>query len=149
MIAFGLVFVIGLFVFLKNDGIKSEISENVEISVNGKRLELEFARTAFQITQGLSDRSSMPTGHGMLFVFEWPGIEMFWMNRMRFPLDIVWMRGGTVVDRATLPAPADGEDPAAYTPSVAADRVLELNAGEADGYGLRAGVYVDALEAVW
>lgn len=115
-------------------------------TVNGQELMLEIADEPHEITQGLSDRASMPAGHGMLFVFEQADVYPFWMNRMHFPLDLIWMNDGVVVDMVTLPPPKFGEVPRTHTPKSRADRVLELNAGEATGYGLRVGSPVDGLE---
>ena len=114
--------------------------------VNGKRLALEIADEPDEITQGLSDRESMPRGHGMLFVFNQADVYPFWMNRMHFPLDIIWINDGVVVDIVTLPPPKFGEVPRTYTPKNAADTVLELNAGEAAERGLRVGAPVDGLD---
>ncbi len=121
-------------------------AEEYAVTVNGQSLTVELADEPDEITQGLSDRESMPRGHGMLFVLEPAGVYPFWMNRMHFPLDIIWINGGVVVDVVTLPPPKVGELPATHRPNVVADRVLELNAGEAAVYGLRIGQTVDGLE---
>jgi uncharacterized membrane protein (UPF0127 family) len=121
-------------------------AEEYTVTVNGQSLTVELADEPDEITQGLSDRDSMPLGHGMLFVLEPAGIYPFWMNRMHFPLDILWINDGVVVDMVTLPPPKFGEVPRTYTPKNVAGLVLELNAGEAAGYGLRVGSPVDGLE---
>ena len=136
---------VGLVFFFSFDA-TSKQGELHQAVLNGKVVQLEIADEPDEITQGLSDRESMPRGHGMLFVLEPAGVYPFWMNRMHFPLDIIWINGGVVVDVVTLPPPKVGELPATHRPNVVADRVLELNAGESTVYGLRIGQTVDGLE---
>lgn len=109
---------------------------------SGQRLTLDVADTTSTREQGLSDRPSMATSSGMLFVFDTPGDYPFWMNRMRFPLDIIWLEQGTVVDEVTLPPPANGAPPAIHDPGVQADRVIELNAGQASANGIGLGTHL-------
>lgn len=137
--------VVGL-VFFFSFGTTDQRGEPHQAVLNGRIVLLEIADEQDEITQGLSDRTSMPAGYGMLFVLEPPGIYPFWMNRMHFPLDIIWINDGVVVDVVTLPPPQVGELPVTHRPKVVADSVLELNAGEATGYGLRVGSTVDGLE---
>ena len=113
------------------------------ITVNKKPLTLEIVSDGPAVTEGLGDRDSMPLDHGMLFLFAAPDRYTFWMRHMHFPLDILWIQDGTVVDMATLPPPQSWEIPATYKPKVSADHVLELNAGQANAYGLRLGSSVE------
>jgi uncharacterized membrane protein (UPF0127 family) len=118
-----------------------------EIRLHDRVLMLELADTPAERERGLSDRSSMRTDHGMLFVFPKPDTYTFWMPRMHFDLDIIWLQGSRVVDVVRLPAPrTSGETPARHTPVEPADRVLELVAGQAAVYGLSAGVSVPELQ---
>lgn len=125
---------------------RADMLQTVEITLHGRPLVLEIADTQSKRTQGLSDRSSMRTDHGMLFVFPKPERYTFWMPRMQFDLDIVWLNGDRVVDVARFSAPKDGEEPARYAPKEEADRVLELVAGQASVYGLVSGVDVPVLQ---
>ncbi|MSR84971.1 DUF192 domain-containing protein [Candidatus Uhrbacteria bacterium] len=109
------------------------------ISINNKPLTLEIVSDPADVKQGLSDRPSMPLGHGMLFLFAVPDRYTFWMPRMHFPLDILWIQDGVVVDMTTLPTPKSLGIPASYKPKTAADHVLELKAGQAEAYGLSIG----------
>ncbi len=100
------------------------------LDVNGTQIKAEFVSSPADIQQGLSDRESMPRDQGMLFELGFRDFHTFWMNRMHFPLDIIWIDGNTVVDIAeNLPAPKFGEIPYTYTPKAEADTVLEVNAG--------------------
>jgi hypothetical protein len=106
-------------------------------------LRIEIADSDPARTQGLSGRESMDADAGMLFVFDASGIYPFWMKDMKFPLDMVWIDDGKVVDVATLRQPVPTElVPPSHIPSVKASLVLELNAGKATELGLVKGTYV-------
>lgn len=113
-------------------------------TLNGKTLQMEVVSTEADVQEGLSDRPSMPMDQGMLFMFAKAERYSFWMPRMHFPLDIIWIQDGRVVDIAkNMPAPSRFDlAPATYTPTAAADRVLEVNAGQAEAYGLTIGATV-------
>ncbi len=105
---------------------------------NGTTLTFEVARTVQEQEWGLSHRTSLPLNQGMLFVFPTPSIYTFWMKDTLIPLDIVWINHDQIVDSVTL-QPQQGNDIPQYTPHVQADRVLEVNAGQAEANGLTLG----------
>ncbi len=115
------------------------------VQVDDQTLKLEFAQTEAQVTQGLSDRLNMTDDEGMLFLLGESKVYPFWMNRMHFPLDIIWIKDGQVVEIAyDLPPPAQTAGiPVTHTPDVEANEVLELNAGGAKKYDLHVGSNVD------
>lgn len=97
-------------------------------------LVLEHAASPLARARGLSYRDDLPEGRGMLFSFGTAQRHSFWMKGMRFPIDIVWLREGEVVDvTADVPPPADASilDLKTYMPVVPADQVVELPAGYA------------------
>ncbi len=110
--------------------------------VGGKTIRLLIARTPAQVTKGLSGHDRLPEDMGMLFYFNKPDRYTFWMPDMKFPLDIVWLRGSVVQETVQLDAPVPGLPIPIYTPSSTADRVLELDAGLAARYGLVPGAKV-------
>lgn len=82
----------------------------------------------------------------MLFELGVRDIHAFWMNRMHFPLDIIWIDGDTVAEIAEhVPAPKFGEIPYTHVPKAEADRVLELNAGVVAELGLKVGDTIGGL----
>ena len=97
--------------------------------------------TPEQRQQGLSGRPSLASGAGMLFVFESPMPLQFWMKRMQFPLDFVWIGADCTVgeiSRNVPPPPPDAEesDVARISPQGDMQYVLEINGGEAAVLGL-------------
>lgn len=162
-IAFPLVF--GMFFFtdlytryvLREQGFQAAIGSMVKVRkiekleeqvilIYGRRFTVEVADTRAATRQGLSDRESMERDRGMLFELDYRDIHPFWMNRMHFPLDIIWIDGYTVVEIVeNLPAPSFGQIPVTYRPSIEADKVLELNAGIVEETGLKLGDTIDGI----
>lgn len=63
----------------------------------------ELARTPQQREIGLMGRRSMGASEGMLFVFEQPGVQCFWMKNTLLPLSIAFLADdGTVVNIADM-----------------------------------------------
>ena len=83
-----------------------------------------------------------------MFVYESPRPLQFWMVRMQFPLDFVWIGGDCTVGEISrdIPPPpqnAEDDDIARISPSDEMQFVLEINAGEAEGLGVGVGQAVE------
>lgn len=102
------------------------------------RVTVELARTMPEKVRGLSGRSGLAAGRGMLFVYERPQPIGIWMKDMRFSLDILWIDGGRIVhiERNAPPLEPGGPE-VVYT--AAGSMVLELPAGFAKRHQLRVG----------
>lgn len=84
--------------------------------------------------QGLSGRTELPGGYGMLFVFDVPDRYGFWMKDMLMPIDILWLADdGTIVgiERNVMPSTY----PEAFYPPRPVRLVLETRVGEAAAQG--------------
>ena len=102
----------------------------------------ELARTPEERAQGLSDRDSLASDGGMLFVFDEERIPGFTMRRMRFPLDFIWISADhRVVDvTENVPAPAArGDELSGISPGDPVLWVLEVNAGVVSEEGIGVG----------
>lgn len=96
---------------------------NVEFTV-------EIADTAIARAQGLSGRNKICETCGMLFVFDKPQIQNFWMKDMGFPLDMIFIRDNKVVEIVpNVPIPVAMQDIPRVISSEESDKVLEVNAG--------------------
>jgi uncharacterized membrane protein (UPF0127 family) len=121
----------------------------VRVTIGDDVVRAEVVRSAEEKARGLGGRDGLAPGTGMLFVFDEPGFPAFWMQGMRFDLDLVWARDGRIVDvSADVPRPPPGPDPNAlplpvYRPREPANLVLEVPAGTAAASGWRVG---DRLE---
>jgi hypothetical protein len=95
------------------------------------RVTVEVARTSPEQIRGLSGRPDLKPGNGMLFVYDRPQPVSIWMKDMRFPLDILWIRGGRIVKIVKRAPPLDPHGPE-RTYTAMADLVLEVPAGFTD-----------------
>ena len=110
-------------------------------------VDAELADTPARKQRGLSGRASLPDGQGMLFRYDEPGIQGFWMPDMHFDIDIVWIRAGRIVHvEPDVPHAVAGSLPV-YRPSEPADLVLEVAAGTARRLGWRVGDAVQVERA--
>ncbi len=110
-----------------------------EVVIDGRvTITVEVARTAAEQAKGLSSRSSLSKGNGMLFPFDAAEHRTFWMKGMLIPLDIVWIRKGKIaaID-VNVPPPHSDEAPAVV--SHVADLVLEVPAGFTQEKGISVG----------
>ena len=130
-------------------GTSADAEENTVI-VDGQVFNVDVADTMEKRAQGLSGREPLLEKEGMLFIFPVAGSYGFWMKDMKFDLDIVWIKGDTVVGvTANVPAPFDSAQgkPAGgsmftlqnYYPPAPVDKVLEISAGATAKYGINAG----------
>lgn len=89
---------------------------------------------------GLSQTDFLPQDHGMLFLHDKADYYQFWMKGMKFPLDIIFIQGSTIVTIArNVPLATGDGDPPRYAPTKPADKVLEINAGLSAKYGINEG----------
>jgi hypothetical protein len=85
---------------------------------------------------GLMHRPSMPANHGMLFVFEQPGVHCFWMKNTLLPLSIAFLADdGSIVNIADMPPRSE----ASHCPTKPVRLALEMNQGWFAKRGLKAG----------
>lgn len=105
-------------------------TEGPFVSLNGSKYRVELALSESQQQRGLGGRDSLPANTGMLFVFQDPSVQCFWMKDMLFPIDMLWLdEDGKVLYMAervspdTYPETFCGEGQTKY--------VLELPAGTA------------------
>ncbi|MAE97145.1 MAG: hypothetical protein CL910_21050 [Deltaproteobacteria bacterium] len=116
----------------------------VDVTIGMHRVRAEVADTLALRRRGLSGRRDLPPGRGMLFPYAPPTRPSFWMPDMHFPIDIVWIRDGRIVD-LHVDVPHEVRPPLpTYQPSVPIDWVLEVPAGTARELGWRIGDPVES-----
>jgi uncharacterized membrane protein (UPF0127 family) len=109
----------------------------VKMQLGNKTFTLEVADRTDARTYGLMRRDSMPSDHGMLFVFKSEEKLSFWMKDTRIPLDIVYIdsQGRVVSVKQMKPYDLSG------TPSDGAVQyAIELNKGAAADAGVKPGI---------
>jgi uncharacterized membrane protein (UPF0127 family) len=102
---------------------------------------IELARTEPEREKGLMYRDHLAADAGMLFLFERPSIQTFWMKNTLIPLDMIFIGAdhsvaGVVANAQPLTlTPRNVDEPSQY--------VLEIGGGLAARLGIRAGARVD------
>lgn len=116
---------------------------NKTLSINDAVIKLEIADTPTKRAKGLSDRQSLASDSGMLFVFPKADKYTFWMRGMQFPLDMIWLNSQQVIDvMKNVPSPKAGQTDAElprFQPISPADMVLEVNSGFTDQHNVKVG----------
>lgn len=115
------------------------------LKIGTANISIEIANTSSTRARGLSYRPSLPKDQGMLFVLDAPETVSFWMNEMRFPLDLIWISRGRVVqltDDVPPPAQTDGV-PVTVNSNQIVDRVVEVGAGFIKAHQINIGDIVE------
>jgi len=116
------------------------------------RFRVELANTPDTRSRGLMFRESMPTGAGMLFIYDSPQRATFWMRNTLIPLDMIFTDDtGTVqhVHHEAVPG-----DETTIDGGMGVLTVLEINGGIARAMGIVPGSQMrhpafDAASAAW
>jgi hypothetical protein len=122
---------------------KEEIIPNVKFQ--GVTYRALQARSPEEQRIGLSGRESLSEDEGMLFIFEKARYSSFWMREMKFPLDIIFILDNRVAGVFENLPPAEDEDnsPPTWGGNILSDHVFEVNAGQAEKYGIEVGDKVE------
>ena len=109
------------------------------ISINGINVTMAIASTDEQRIRGLSGIEKMNENEGMLFLFDKPSKQGFWMNKMNFPIDIIWLDSNNKVvhiEKQLEPCKLFLACPV-YNPEVDSLYVIELRSGFADDHSIK------------
>jgi len=98
---------------------------------------LYVADTDKRRVQGLSGVEKLASNEGMLFIFETKAFQSFWMKKMNFPLDFIFLEDERVVDVIENVSP--DSYPKVISPQSQSNRVIEINAGEVERNGIEPG----------
>lgn len=108
----------------------------VELAAGMHRIDAQVAQSAQERQIGLMHRQDMPAHEGMLFVFEQPATQCFWMKNTPLPLTAAFVADdGTIVNLADM-QPLSTESHCSTRP---VRYVLEMNQGWFAKKGLKAG----------
>ena len=144
LLACGILLVAGAFLLLYHP---MPLPSNTHtVTIGDTTVIVEIADTDAAREQGLSDRASLQDGHGMLFVFDKPGHDGFWMKDINFSLDMIFADASgkiVTVDHDLSPDTYNHQDPRAsqvFYPSTPALYVLEVPAGFAAAHNISQGM---------
>jgi uncharacterized membrane protein (UPF0127 family) len=115
----------------------------VKLSAGMHLIDAQVAELPEQRQIGLMHRKDMPEREGMLFVFEQPGTQCFWMKNTLLPLTAAFVADdGRVVNLADMaPQTTDSHcstEPVRY--------VLEMNQGWFSKRGIKAGAQLGGFK---
>jgi uncharacterized protein len=131
--------------------IKSFPGDNIylhaKVVVNGFDVMTDIALTGEQQTKGLDIKNNLTENQGMLFVFQQPYRYGFWMNGMKFPIDIIWLDSNGVVthiEHSLKPCPPASSNLVCptYFPEKDSLYVLETVAGFSMKHNVRLGTHI-------
>jgi uncharacterized membrane protein (UPF0127 family) len=112
----------------------------VKLAAGMHRIDAQVASTPDQRMTGLMHRKEMPQHEGMLFVFEFPSQQCFWMKNTLLPLSIAFIADdGTIVNIDEM-APQTLASHCSLKP---VRYVLEMNKGWFAKKGIKAGHKLD------
>jgi len=115
----------------------------VALSINGHKITAEVAATAQHRATGLMHRFSLRPDHGMLFAFERPQPQSFWMKNTYIPLSIAFIGvDGRILNIDDM-AP---QTETAHWSKGPAMFALEMRRGWFAERGIRAGDRVEGLD---
>lgn len=118
---------------------KSKTASSIRVIATEKfKILVYMADNAEKRTKGLGGLSSIPPDYGMFFIFDGSDYISIWMKDMLFPIDIIWIDENNKIVRIEKNISPETY-PKIFTAPVKARFVLELNAGMAATYGLKAG----------
>lgn len=110
-----------------------------KVTIGDDTFRVSVAITPQEITKGLGGRSALGKDEGMLFAFNNKDRYPFWMKDMNFPIDIIWIEDNVVIDITSDVQVATDSSLPTYQPRSIANKVLEINAGEAEHRNINIG----------
>ncbi len=115
---------------------ESNIPRPVNLFAGMHHVEAELAATLDSRTSGLMHRKSMPTQHGMLFVFPVSAKHCMWMKNTYLPLSVAFLNEQGAIINVEEMEPQTENSHCALKP---ARYALEMNAGWFKNRGLESG----------
>lgn len=114
------------------------------LTIGMHRIDAQLAQTDTQRATGLMHRRDMPEHEGMLFVFEQPGVQCFWMKNTLIPLTAAFVDDdGTIANLADMQPQSE----AMHCSARPVRYVLEVNQGWFTRRKLAAGARLKGLPA--
>ena len=119
--------------------------EKKSVLINGFKVLLAIASNDELRIKGLSGSQMLNENEGMLFMFDKPSKQGFWMNEMKYAIDIIWLDSNSSVvhiEKNLEPCKIFLVCPV-YNPQVDSLYVIELSAGFVDRHSIKNGTIID------
>ena len=101
------------------------------------KIDIEIAGGEQERQEGLMYRKSMSDKQGMLFLFDFPEEQSFWMHNTYIPLDIIYISDKLEIVSIQKNAKPQNDQP--LPSDKPAQYVLDINGGLSDKLGLKPG----------
>lgn len=116
-----------------------------QVAIAGQTFRVEVAADQQSRRRGLMYRTELGEYEGMLFVFDRPGIQRFWMKNTYIPLDILFIADDLTVANVETMVPTSLESVAS---TIAVRYALEVPAGTASRLNITSGTVVEFGEVL-
>lgn len=130
-----------------NQNIPEQPKVDPQVIINGQTFFVEVATDLAVQKKGLSGRDSLGANQGMIFSYPSKSVLVFWMKDMNFNIDLLWVNDDKIVGlERNMLKPVTGtedKDLLNYRSPEAVNRVLEINSGLIDRYGIKIGDKLD------
>jgi len=121
----------------KTNQVQPERPGRIKLTVGQSALWVEVVDNPRSRERGLMFREALPQDEGMLFIFERPQMQSFWMRNCRIPLDIAFIsEQGVIINIRTMKPLDEGPRYHSLAPAL---YVIETNAGWFEQNGIKAG----------
>jgi len=110
---------------------------SIKLSTGMHVLNVEVAQTPEQHQIGLMFRKTMPTNDGMIFVFDRPGQQCFWMKNTLLPLSVAFISDDGAIANIEEMRPQTLDS---HCSTKEVRFVLEMNEGWFTKRGIKAGM---------
>lgn len=123
--------------------------QKIDIKINESSYHVLVAKNIFQQKKGLGKIKELVGFDGMIFPYFVLSRHVIVMRDMNFPIDIIWLKDGVIVDMAPDVKPELGvkeKDLKLYFPRDVANTVLELKAGEIKRNNFKIGDKMELVE---
>ena len=114
----------------------------IPLSINGHKIVVEVATTPQRRSLGLMHRFSLQPDHGMLFVFDYPEFQGFWMKNTFIPLSIAFVGADGKIINVDEMQPHDERTHVSRGPALYA---IEMRKGWFTERGIKSGDVVTGL----
>ncbi|MBU0545961.1 DUF192 domain-containing protein [Patescibacteria group bacterium] len=120
-----------------------------KVLIGGQELTVLVANNDKHLLKGWGDKKDMGLYGGMLFIYPTKTQHAIIMRDMQFPIDILWLSDGEIIDIAPNVQPEMGRAEELLTPYFArlpSNAVLELSAGFVSNNEIKIGDRVELLD---
>jgi len=99
--------------------------------------EIQIADNEFEEELGLMYRKQMDENKGMLFIFQKPDIQTFWMRNTFIPLDMIFVNADKII--VTIQKATKTLSDQTYSSTAPAQYVIEVDAGFCERHNIKVG----------